>query len=205
MPDKQERDFHDWATLLILVLTLFAAGCAAMFTGWQAWIARDQAESARQQLMIARDTELSQLRAYIGVETITLRPVANGSQVIADVTVKNFGVTPANSVKVTTATTIFLNKFDPATTLSKSPTVTSFSLFPGSTKMIASLGERIDNWNVWQSTQSIRAVLVFGIVEYSTIFSNAERAQQQTTRFCVNAYQANAETLDSCLRYNQAD
>jgi len=90
---KHSHDAHDWATLSILALTLIAAGFAAGITGWQA-------VSARQQLAVARDTELRQLRAYVGVESVTLRPLEAGRPLAADLHVKKFGPTPAGRVQV---------------------------------------------------------------------------------------------------------
>jgi len=171
----------------------------------QAVQAQHQAEIASKQLAVASETEFRQLRAYVGIDTITLRPIANGSQVTAEITLKNYGVTPANFVKIIARTTISLDRTSPDKVLERTALGSSFSLFPSATKMFVSPGEQLNAWDAWQSAQSVTSVLVFGRIEYATVFSSDQRPQIQTTRFCIDAYQTGAKTPEACQKYNQAD
>jgi len=76
---QHRRDAHDKATLIILTFTLIAAGCAAGFTGWQAWIARDQEHRA--------------LRAYVVIKT-ELAAERDGKAPYIKFTAENMGQTP---------------------------------------------------------------------------------------------------------------
>ncbi len=76
---QHRRDTHDKATLVILVFTLIATGCAACFTGWQAWIARDQ--------------EHRTLRAYVVVGAELLAD-QGGKNPYVKLTAENMGQTP---------------------------------------------------------------------------------------------------------------
>ena len=77
--DQSRRDAYDKANTIILALTLIAAGCAATFTGWQAWIARDQ--------------EHSVLRAYVVLDAELVAQSGTGQQVIR-FKIENMGQTP---------------------------------------------------------------------------------------------------------------
>ena len=188
----------EYAIFAFVCLTFVATGYAAKYAG-------DQAEIARQQLTVATDVEFRQLRAYVGIDAIKLRPIANGSQVTADITIKNYGVTPANLVKVVARTTINSDRFVPEKALEHAALSNSFSLFPGATNERASFGETVNAWDAWQSAQSIASVLVFGRIEYATVFTSDQRPQRQTTRFCVDAYQKGAQTPEACQKYNEAN
>jgi hypothetical protein len=81
---QKRRDAHDWATLIVITFTLIAAGiaagCAAGFTGWQAWIARDQEHRA--------------LRAYV-VLNAELVQERDARPPCIKLTAENMGLTPA--------------------------------------------------------------------------------------------------------------
>ncbi len=76
---QNRRDAYDKANTYILAATLIAAGCAAGFTGWQAWIARDQ--------------EHRTLRAYVVVKT-KLTTSRDGTTPYVEFTAENMGLTP---------------------------------------------------------------------------------------------------------------
>ena len=76
---KQGRDAYDKANITILTFTLLAAFTAAGFTGWQAWIARDQEHRA--------------LRAYI-VVSVELVDSRGETGTFIRFTAENMGQTP---------------------------------------------------------------------------------------------------------------
>jgi hypothetical protein len=84
MPRKN-RDFFDNATFAASVAAAVAALCAAIFTGWQVWI--------------AKDTENRQLRAYLFIDHTVLTEAAPG-KFRADLAIHAAGVTPAYKLRL---------------------------------------------------------------------------------------------------------
>ncbi len=84
---QNRRDAYDKANTYILAATLIAAGCAAGFTGWQAWIARDQEHRA--------------LRAYVLVNAELQRRVDNAIPSIK-LSAENMGQTPVYNLTFNT-------------------------------------------------------------------------------------------------------
>jgi hypothetical protein len=81
---RKNRDLLDNVTFALSVVAVVAAACAAFFTGWQAWI--------------ARDTENRQLRAYLFIDHGPLSEVAPGKFRV-DLAIRAAGVTPAYKLK----------------------------------------------------------------------------------------------------------
>ena len=93
---KQSRDAYDKANITILTFTLLAAFTAAGFTGWQAWIARDQEHRAlRAYIVVSAEliAESQESGAYVKftVENMGQTPVYDLSFEITNETVKNGG------------------------------------------------------------------------------------------------------------------
>lgn len=84
MPRKN-RDLLNNVTFVASVVAAVAAICAAIFTGWQAWT--------------AKDTENRQLRAYLFIDHGPLSEVAPG-KFKADLGIRAAGVTPAYKLKL---------------------------------------------------------------------------------------------------------
>jgi len=84
------RDALDWATLGVLFMTFVAASCAAFFTGWQAWIAKDQ--------------EHRLLRAYVLLQA-ELKPGSKNDRETpywVEFTATNMGTTPVYYFSIST-------------------------------------------------------------------------------------------------------
>jgi hypothetical protein len=89
----------------------------------------DGAKAATRQAMIAEDTEQRQLRAYVGVEDHKLSNVGSGQRPHWEITIKNFGQTPATGVSYRVASVIDYSQSP--TKLSEKPFEGSGILFPG--------------------------------------------------------------------------
>ena len=196
-PDKpqggqQPRDAYDKANTFILTLTLVAAGLAAWFTG-------QQAESARQQIGVARDTEFRQLRAYVGVQSIIVRPVADGQRLTAEILVKNFGQTPASKVQITgqpitNETPDFSEKAWEALDRSASE-----SLFPAADRTFIAYGRLLRSNDLFNRPSSVTTALVYGIISYQDIFGIPHE-----TEFChmVSPGQPGHQSTQVCEGHN---
>jgi hypothetical protein len=82
---RKNRDLLDNVTFAASLVAAVAAVCAAIFTGWQAWT--------------AKDTENRQLRAYLFIDHGPLSEVAPG-KFKADLGIRAAGVTPAYKLKL---------------------------------------------------------------------------------------------------------
>lgn len=81
----KDRDWFDRATFVASVAAAVAALAAAIFTGSQAWI--------------AKDTENRQLRAYLFIDHSPLSEVTPG-KFRADLAIRAAGVTPAYKIRL---------------------------------------------------------------------------------------------------------
>jgi hypothetical protein len=86
---QKHRDWLDHFSNVIFVLTFFSALAAAIFTGYQASVSREQ-------LTIIRDTEKRQLRGYLGITEMRfdckecVPDAANNIEIKSE----NYGTTP---------------------------------------------------------------------------------------------------------------
>lgn len=82
---RKSHDWYDQAKFTASVVAAVGAGAAAIFTGWQAWT--------------AKDTENRQLEAYLFIDHGPLSEVAPG-KFNADLAIRAAGTTPAYKVKL---------------------------------------------------------------------------------------------------------
>ncbi|MCK1620793.1 hypothetical protein IVA96_30325 [Bradyrhizobium sp. 159] len=85
MTVRKSRNWFDKATFTASAAAAVAALAAAIFTGWQAWI--------------AKDTENRQLRAYLFIDHSSLSEIAPG-KFTTDLAIRAAGVTPAYKLKL---------------------------------------------------------------------------------------------------------
>ena len=90
-PNNQKRHWHDHAAVWAAVAAAFAAAAAA--GAWQGSI-------ANQQLVVAKDTEFRQLRAYLYVRHNPM--IADQKTAAADIEVYHAGGTPAYKIRLDT-------------------------------------------------------------------------------------------------------
>jgi hypothetical protein len=89
---RKNRRLQGW-TLLVNILTLAAVVWYAIVAGQQ----RDKMEAANS---INRDTAQKQLRAYVGVEALSIREFGNHLAPTIQYNLTNFGTTPAYNVRI---------------------------------------------------------------------------------------------------------
>lgn len=189
---QRRRDTHDWVNLFVLTLTLIAAGMAAWFTG-------QQAERARQQSAVTREDELRQLRAYVGVQSVSVRPMTDGQRLTADILIKNFGQTPASDVQIFAQPAANENPDFSEKAIRGLDHSAPESLFPGAERPFVAYGRLSSSNEMLNRPSSVTSALVYGVIWYRDIFGI-----HHATEFChmVSPGQSGHQLAEACQGHN---
>jgi hypothetical protein len=185
-----ERHWLDYAVGGFAFLAALGGITAAVFTGWQAWV--------------AQDTEKRQLRSYVGISPgdVTLQ---EGTPAVVVINFKNFGQTPAYSVTLhgraeqlpyPLPTSFVFPDYSPQSILAEQLTVYPQSQYSANGETPSPMSsEQILAVREGKTTR----IYAFGTVFYKDIFGDTH-----STDFCYNVifkegYENGAEF---CPRHN---
>jgi len=200
---RKGRDALGCATLVVLTLTLIAASCAAFFTGWQAWISRDQEHRA--------------LRAYVLLQAELKPGSKNDPQTPypqtpywVEFTATNMGTTPVYYFSITTINQIReeYEGYGPRNELEQAIAgercnFTNRDLLSGTFAKTYTHSQGISEQTTQEQVAKFAAgeasIVSFGTACYWDIFRNPHRIH-----FCFLWFGA-ATSPNSCLEQNEEE